>query len=263
MGSRSRSENHLVQHSVGNSESTRSSSTNHLLEERRGGGSGTQKFVYQKWPKSDFPDGEFHFVPRWSLWSRVGGGGLRVGGSTPLLLRWTAQSDFPNAHLMSESRQRCVHVSAPARQNHLLHDTPVGRKPTRPVPHQYVQADVLQRSVQKQEPAFAGGRGKPAQQAEGRRRGVGCAVAAREVLQWPSTAGGGGWYPPTESPPPPTRDQRDHRGTKRNSPSGKSDLGHFWYTNFWVPDPPPSSLLIRGGRWGVGQSQSQRMPPLF
>ena len=35
MGSRSRSENHLVQHSVGNSESTRSSSTNHPLE---GGG---------------------------------------------------------------------------------------------------------------------------------------------------------------------------------------------------------------------------------
>ena len=39
MGSRSRSENHLVQHSVGNSESTRSSSTNHLLEGGEGGGS--------------------------------------------------------------------------------------------------------------------------------------------------------------------------------------------------------------------------------
>ena len=74
MGSRSRSENHLVQHSVGNSESTRSSSTNHLFEERRGWdrGSGTQKFVDQKRPKAILPFENFMFS-HYEIWVQRGG----------------------------------------------------------------------------------------------------------------------------------------------------------------------------------------------
>ena len=37
-------------------------------------------FVYQKWP-DQIPDGKFRFFRRWSLWSRVGGGGVQ-GSST-------------------------------------------------------------------------------------------------------------------------------------------------------------------------------------
>ena len=44
------------------------------LEERRGQGSGTQNFVYQKWPDPIFPIVN-RFFPRWSLWSGGGGGG--------------------------------------------------------------------------------------------------------------------------------------------------------------------------------------------
>ena len=39
-----------------------------------GGGSGTQKCVYQKMPPSDFPNAKSRCFPRWSLWS--GGGGI-------------------------------------------------------------------------------------------------------------------------------------------------------------------------------------------
>ena len=40
----------------------------------RGGGSGTQKTVYPKWPDQIFPMVNFAFFPRWSLWSGGGGG---------------------------------------------------------------------------------------------------------------------------------------------------------------------------------------------
>ena len=66
---------------------------------------------------------------------------------------------------------------------------------------------------------------------------MGIGPAGREVLEGPYTVGGGGVLPPG----PPPLDQSDHRGKKRK---GKKSLGHFWYTHFWVPDPPPSSLLI-------------------
>ena len=35
-----------------------------------GGGSGTQKIVYQKWPNQNFPIVIFVFFPLWSLWFR-------------------------------------------------------------------------------------------------------------------------------------------------------------------------------------------------
>ena len=76
MGSRSRSENHLVQHSVGNSESTRSSSTNHLLEERRGGEIRNSKVCVRKCPKSIISFVYFIF-PHYEIW---------VQGGVPLLL---------------------------------------------------------------------------------------------------------------------------------------------------------------------------------
>ena len=40
----------------------------------RGGGGGTQKSVYQKWPDQIFPKATFRFFRRWSLW--WGGGGV-------------------------------------------------------------------------------------------------------------------------------------------------------------------------------------------
>ena len=46
-----------------------------------GGGSGTQKFVYQKWPDKSFPIANFRFFPLSSLWS--GGGGVQGGGYPP------------------------------------------------------------------------------------------------------------------------------------------------------------------------------------
>ena len=50
------------------------------LKERGGGGaSGTQKFVYQKWPDQIFPMVNFCFFPQGSL-PLVGGGGSRGGG---------------------------------------------------------------------------------------------------------------------------------------------------------------------------------------
>ena len=66
----------------------------------------------------------------------------------------------------------------------------------------------------------------------------------REVLEWPYTIGGGGIPPPPLGPPSP--DQSDCGGKKMKHTVGKIWSGHFWYTNFWVPDPPspPSSLLI-------------------
>ena len=42
---------------------------------------------------------------------------------------------------------------------------------------------------------------------------------------------------------------------------GKILSGHFWCTIFWVPDPPPSSLLIRAGRLRAGQDPGAS-PPL-
>ena len=44
-------------------------------------------------------------------------------------------------------------------------------------------------------------------------------------------------------PTPPPPDQSDHRGGKTKFAIGKAWLGHFWYANLWVPDPPPLSLL--------------------
>ena len=45
------------------------------------------------------------------------------------------------------------------------------------------------------------------------------------------------------TPPPPDTpslpDQRDHRVKKAKFTIGKMLSGHVWYTNFWVPDPPP------------------------
>ena len=40
--------------------------------------------------------------------------------------------------------------------------------------------------------------------------------------------------------PPPLPHQSDHHGKKRDLLLGKS--GCFWYTNFWVPEPPPTPL---------------------
>ena len=51
-----------------------------------------------------------------------------------------------------------------------------------------------------------------------------------------------GKQPNTEAlcqPPSPSPDQSDHRRKKRHFTIGKMWSGHFWYTNFWVPDPPP------------------------
>ena len=56
---------------------------------RRGGGGGgwDPKVCVPKMTRSGFPDGNFGFFPRWSLWS--GGGGSRGrGGTPPLLLQW-------------------------------------------------------------------------------------------------------------------------------------------------------------------------------
>ena len=53
-----------------------------VLEERKGGGSGTQKFVFQKWPDKIFPMVNFVFS-RDGHFSREGGGGAGWGGVTP------------------------------------------------------------------------------------------------------------------------------------------------------------------------------------
>ena len=58
------------------------------------------------------------------------------------------------------------------------------------------------------------------------------------LLMWLTGSDGWGW----QATPPPPPNQSDHRGKKRNAPLGR--LGHFWYTNFWVPDPTPSSFLM-------------------
>ena len=50
------------------------------VEQRRGGGgSGTQKFVYQKWPESIIPFVNFNFSHH-EIWIRGGGGGDPGGG---------------------------------------------------------------------------------------------------------------------------------------------------------------------------------------
>ena len=50
-------------------------------------GAGTQKVCVSKMARSDFPNGKFRFLPRWSLWSGKGGGGWHkalVSGCLPL-----------------------------------------------------------------------------------------------------------------------------------------------------------------------------------
>ena len=54
-----------------------------VLEVGGGKGSGTQKFVYQKWPDQFFPIVNFVFFPQWSLWS--GGGGALLAPGAHLL----------------------------------------------------------------------------------------------------------------------------------------------------------------------------------
>ena len=54
----------------------------------RGRGSGTQKFVYQKWPDRIVPIVNLVFPPRSSLWS--GGGVPRGRGGDGVLLRLSA-----------------------------------------------------------------------------------------------------------------------------------------------------------------------------
>ena len=56
----------------------------------------------------------------------------------------------------------------------------------------------------------------------------------RDVLERLTAVGGGGGSPP---PGP-----RCHVGKKMKFTKGNVDLGHFWYTNFWVPDPLPPLL---------------------
>ena len=64
--------------------------------------------------------------------------------------------------------------------------------------------------------------------------------AAREVLGWPHTVGGGGGTPPGPRPPPPPPPQTKVTivGEKKFI-IGKMRWGHFRYTNFCVPAPPP------------------------
>ena len=60
--------------------------------------------------------------------------------------------------------------------------------------------------------------------------------ATGDALERLKTTGGGGGTPLwTPFPPPPWI--RFHNG---KFAKGNVCLGHFWYTNFWVPDPPPS-----------------------
>ena len=52
-----------------------------VLEERKrrgGGGLGHKKFVYQKWTEQICPSVNFVFLPRWSLWSERGWGGVHA-----------------------------------------------------------------------------------------------------------------------------------------------------------------------------------------
>ena len=60
----------------------------------------------------------------------------------------------------------------------------------------------------------------------------------REVLEWPYTIGGGGGGLPPSGPPPPSRQ------------IGVIWLGYLWYTNFWVPDPPPPHHSNTSLGWG-------------
>ena len=39
-------------------------------------------------------------------------------------------------------------------------------------------------------------------------------------------------------------------------PIGKIWLGHFWYTNSWVPDPPPSSSSYPPSNTSLGGNTS-------
>ena len=50
---------------------------------------------------------------------------------------------------------------------------------------------------------------------------------------------------PPGTPPPPPPDQSDHSG-KNEMYNRENLVGHFWYTNFWVPDlpPPPSHTSL-------------------
>ena len=53
------------------------------IRRRGGGGSGTQKFVYQKWSDQIFPICKFHFFPVTLIW---GGGGVLLWLSAVLMV---------------------------------------------------------------------------------------------------------------------------------------------------------------------------------
>ena len=79
-------------------------------------------------------------------------------------------------------------------------------------------------------------------------RGVGTGVrAARqgatgEILEWLYTIGGGGGGGQTPYfPPCPQISQ----GERMKLTRGNMDLGYLWYTNLWVPDPPPPCVTFR------------------
>ena len=56
----------------------------HQKREGVGGGSGTQKFVYQKWPKSTFPFVNFIFS-HYETWVKGGWGGILLGSLAALI----------------------------------------------------------------------------------------------------------------------------------------------------------------------------------
>ena len=63
----------------------------------------------------------------------------------------------------------------------------------------------------------------------------------REVLEWPHTTegGGGGGTPPQPPLDHPLHTPKWPSREKPNFTIGKIWLGHCWYTNVWVPTPPP------------------------
>ena len=73
-----------------------------------GTGSGTQKFVHQKW-HSHFPNGRFRSFPRWSLWSGGGGG---VQGGPPSIVQGHSNTSLATAPALYMPPLTVVHQTA-------------------------------------------------------------------------------------------------------------------------------------------------------
>ena len=137
----------------------------------------------------------------------------------------------------------CVSSAAPARTLR-----PPARLRSAPVDacgaelHGRVASDGVPGLV-RQDAAPEGTGGRPLRAMEGGPNGLSVACC-----------GGGRGHTPQEKvgDPSPPQDQSDHRGGTTKFTIGKILSGHFWYTNFWVPDPPfpapntPSNATLAG-----------------